>query len=156
MTDVWRQARYAGACLKVHANVPRPGHETSPDTNWVKALGLGIRGWDGQFLPAWRASLCHIALCLASSSDAAARCRLARRQRSAARCRLPFPAWNTEVGPFFLPRDSRLTEKRTSDSEKPQPPDANSKKLFLFSPEEKESQHEPLPANLGRSAFWES
>lgn len=72
MIDVWRSARGAGACLKVHANAPRPGHETSPDTNWVKALGLGIRGWDGQFLPAWRAGRCHTALCLASSSDAAA------------------------------------------------------------------------------------
>lgn len=72
MTDVWRSAKGAGACPKVHANVPRPGRETSPDTNWVKALGLGIRGWDGQFLPACRAGRCHTFLCLASSSDPAA------------------------------------------------------------------------------------
>lgn len=147
MTDVWRQARCAGACLKVHANVPRPGHETSPDTNWVKALGLGIRGWDGQFLPAWRASLCHIALCLASSSDAAARCRLS----------ITFPGLKHWGRPLLFTQRLTINREKNQRLWKPSASrSANSKKLFLFSPEEKESQHEPLPANLGRSAFWES
>ena len=151
MTHVWRSAEGAGACPKVHGNVPRPGYETSPDTNWVKAFGLGIRGWDGQFLPAWRAGRCHTALLripqqMPSGSRAKECCAVS----------IPFPGLKNWGRPLFLPRHWRLTKKRTRDSEKPQPPDAHSKKLFLSSPEEKESQHEPLHANLGRGGLWES
>lgn len=143
-----------GPRLPRFAPASRARTRTSSDTDWVNAPGLGSESWGRQDLPrAPRPGRGHATRGWASSSGPAGETGCAQRSVRGVDY-LSWPERRRQV--LSPPRDSQLTGERTCDSERLQFSVSHSKKLFLWSPEGKDSQNAPLHARLSCSALWES